>query len=135
MPGVGEGEHRVVEQAYRAVVTDGNKMFHHSVHLLQIVQRFGFGLVELVHLLVVPAYILRLDIGGIRQHDGAQVTRCGRTIYITAKTEFVDVRQQSRVVDMRMAEHDAVQRFGIKTQIAVGGIGLHTFTLIHTAIQ
>ena len=39
------------------------------------------------------------------------------------------------MIDMRMGEHDTIEFLGIKSQIAVGCIGLHSFTLVHTAIQ
>ena len=39
------------------------------------------------------------------------------------------------MVDMRMGKHYAVQFSRVKTQVSVGSIRLHTFTLVHTAVQ
>ena len=39
------------------------------------------------------------------------------------------------MVNMSMGEHDAIQRSGVEPQVTVRRIGLHSFTLVHTAIQ
>ena len=36
---------------------------------------------------------------------------------------------------MRMREEQIVNIFGVESQFAIGGIGFHTFALIHTTIE
>ena len=117
-------------------------MPHHLLHLTLGVQRFdliGLALflmrVLAVDLLVIRTDILLLNKSRVGKHECTEIARCRRAVYIPAETHFVDIRDESRMIDMRMGEHDTIEFLGIKSQIAVGCIGLHSFTLVHTAIQ
>ena len=140
--GVGKRKQHVVKQAEAAIVTVGHKMFHRPIDIVLGVERLHFVFltlllmrVLLVNLLVIRAHILLLNKRRIGKHERAQVARRRGTIDIAFETHLYNIRNQSRVVNMCMAEYDAVQFGRVETQVAVRRIGLHSFSLIHTAIQ
>ncbi len=142
VPGVGEREEDVVEKTETPVVAIGDEMAHSPLHIVLIIKRFDLVFLALllmrmlaVDLLVVRADILLLYKSGVGQHERTEVTRGGRTIDVSAEAEFVDIRNQPGMVDMRMRKNHTIKRFRVEAQVPVGGIGLHAFALIHTAIQ
>ena len=89
----------------------------------------------LAALLVEPLHIILLDEAAIRQHDIAEVF-CGfGANYLPAEAKFIEIRYQAAMIDMGVGEDDGVDFFWVDHDVAVGGIGLETFTLEHTAIQ
>ena len=88
-----------------------------------------------VDLLIIHPHVLLLNKRGVGEHKRTQVTGGRRTIDIAFKTHLHHIRNQSGVVDMGMRKHDAVECLGVETKISIGGIGLHSFTLVHTAVQ
>ena len=140
--GVGEGEQHVVEEAEAAVVTIGYEMVHGAVDILLVVERLylvflTFLLMGIlaVDLLVEGTHILLLDERGVGEHECTQVTRGRRTIDIALEAHLDDIRNQSGMVDMGMREDDTVELSRIEAEVSVGGIGLHTFTLVHSAVE
>ena len=135
VPRVGEGEEDIVTDAETAVVANGDKVLHALLDVVVVVEGLHLGLVEAVHLLVVPADILRLYESSVLQHDSAQVARGGGGNDVAAETEPEDVGEQPRVVNVGMGQDDVVDVLRFETEVAVGGIGLHAFALVHAAIK
>ena len=140
--GIGEGQQYIIEEPETAVVTIGDEELHRAVHIVLVIEGFylvpfTFLLVRIlpVDLLVVHANILLLNERRIGEHQGAQIARSRRAVDIALETHLHYVRDQPRMVDMRMAQHNAIQLRRIKTQVPVRRVRLHTFTLIHTAVQ
>ena len=140
--GVGESEQHIIEKAETAVVTVSDEMLHRLIHIHLRIERFdevflAFLLMRmlLVDLLVVRPHILLLNERRIGEHEGAQVARGWRTVDVALEAHFDDIGNEPGMVDMGMRKHNAIQRSRIKAQVSVGGIGLHAFTLVHTAIE
>ena len=113
--GVGESEQHVVKKPETAVVTIGHEMAHGFIDIVLRIEGFDevflpFLLMRMlaVDLLVVGAHILLLNESGVGEHKRTEVARRRRTIYIPAEAHFVDIGDESGMVDMRMAEHNAV---------------------------
>lgn len=135
VPRVGEGEEDIIADAETAVVAHGDKVLHALLDVVVVVEGLHLGLVEAVHLLVVPADILRLYESSVLQHDSAEVARGRGGNDVAAEAAPVDVGEQPRVVDVGMGEDDIVDVLRFETEVAVGGIGLHAFALVHAAIK
>lgn len=135
MPRVGKGEKDIVADTETAVVSHGNEMLHALLDVVVVVEGLHLGLVETVHLLVVPADILRLYESSVLQHDSAQVARGGSGNDVAAEAEPVDVGEQPRVVNVSMGQDDVVDVFRFETEFAVGGVGLHAFALVHATVE
>ena len=85
--------------------------------------------------LVEPFYVKFLDVSAIGEHDGTKVScRIGANNR-SPEAKFVDIGDQSRMVDVGVSQDDVVDLFGIETQVAVGGIRFHAFPLKHSAVK
>ena len=91
--GVGESEIDIIAYSEAPVVTDGQEMLHHTIHLMCVVERFDGRFVKFSHLFVVPPYILRQNICRVGKHDGTKVSGGGSGDDIAPEAEFVDVRE------------------------------------------
>ncbi len=91
MPRVGKGEKDIVTDTETAVVAHGNEMLHALLDVVVVVEGLHLGLVEAVHLLVVPADILRLYESSVLQHNGAEVARSRGGDNVAAEAAAVDV--------------------------------------------
>lgn len=142
MTGIGKRKQYVIKKTKAAIVTIGYEMLHGAVDVVLAIEGFDevfltFLLMRVlaVDLLIIHTHILLLDERRIGKHERTEITRSRCTIDITLKAHFDDIGYQAGMVDMRMAEHDAVNRRRIETEVPIGGICLHAFTLIHTAVQ
>ena len=142
MTGIRKSEQHIVKQAEPTIVTIGHKMLHSPIDVLLVIQRLHFVFLSFllmriltVNLLVIHAHVLLLNKGRVGKHKRTEVTCSRGAIYIALETHFDDVRNQTRVVYVGVAEYHAIQFGGVESQIAIGGIRLQAFTLIHTTIQ
>ena len=76
-----------------------------------------------------------MNVGGIWQHDAAEVTRGWRGVDVSIKAAFAEMRQIACVIDVRVGEDDAVDLFRIKREVAIALHRLRTAALIESAIQ
>ena len=86
-------------------------------------------------LLVEGVRIRLLNAAGVGQHNGTQVACGGRADDDAVKAQLVDIRNQSRMVDMGVREDEVVDLLWVETQIAVHSVGLEALALIHTAVE
>ena len=140
--GVGERQQHIIKNAETAVVVIAYEMLHHLIHLMLGIKRLQkiiltllFMRVLAVNLLIISAHILFLNKCRVRQHQRTEITRSVSAIDIATKTLFIHIRNKPRMIDMRMGKHNTIERCGIKPQVAVIGIGLCTFTLVHTTVK
>ena len=61
--------------------------------------------------------VLFLDASGIRQHDAAQILRAGGAEHPPGKTLHDNARQVADVIEVRMRQHDRVERRGRDRQV------------------
>ena len=117
-------------------------MFHRPIDILRVIERldliglaFFFMGVLLVYFLIIGTHILLLDEGGVGEHERTQVASRRSAVDIALETFFDHIRDEPRVVYMRMGEHDTIECRRIETEVAVFCVRLHAFSLIHPAIQ
>jgi hypothetical protein len=76
-----------------------------------------------------------MNVGGIWQHDAAEVTRGWCGIDVAIKAALAEVRQIACVIDVGVGEDDTVDLFRIKKEVAIPFHRLCTSTLIESAIE
>ena len=85
--------------------------------------------------LVEPFHIVFLDETAVGEHDATQVFRGFSTDNLTTEPQFVEIGDETAVVDMGVGEDDGVDFLRVDHDVAVGGVGFEAFTLEHTAVQ
>lgn len=115
-----------------------HKLIHTFHGILLRIDRHGRRIMPptpLIHLIEEIAVAL-LNAARIRQHNLAQIARRMRRIDIAVKTVLHQIRQIARMVDMRMGQHHAIDRFRIEIgKIPVDPQRFLAPALIHAAIQ
>ena len=106
MPHVGEGDLHPVKNVQGPAVGLGLEQTHGLLGVLGGVFRFHHGTAAALGLAVFPLGFLLLDVGGILQHDFAQV--CGGVGGVDRPPEaiFVKVGNPPRVVDVGMGKQN-----------------------------
>jgi hypothetical protein len=73
--------------------------------------------------------------GGIDEHDAAQVARGEGAIDISGEALFDQVREIASVVHVGMAQYDGIDLFGIKRETAIAADGFFAMALKQAAFQ
>ena len=96
-----------------APVGHGDHALEHAEHVLDAVERLdGSSSCRPVarDRLVDEARVVRLDHGGVFEHDGAEVARRGRRVDRPVEPLLHEERERAGVIDVRVREDDGVER-------------------------
>ena len=89
------------------------------LRVVRSVDRFHHGKPGALVLTVPPLRFLFLDMGGVFQHDPAELFRCRRRHDAAAETVFIKQRKVPGMVDMRMGQQDKIDAVRRNRQIRV----------------
>ena len=73
--------------------------------------------------------------GAVLEHDTGQVARCERAVDIAVKALQAKQGQIAAVVDMRMAEYDAIKLGRVKIEGAIFFNGFKALALVEAALD
>ncbi len=119
MTGICEAKAHPVGDREGPVVVQPDKLAHGHLRILGRVQGSDRRLPLLDPLLGNELRIRPLDLGRVGQHHCGQIPRGEGRVDVPPEALTTEVRQVSAVIDMCVAEHDGVQRGGIKGKPAV----------------
>ena len=123
---------RVVKQRLPRAVGAGYELFHDLFGVLDGIVGLGHLGAAALGLAVFPLGFLLLDMGGVAQHDVAQVHRGVGGVDRPAVAGLVQVRDAARVVDVRMREQQRLIGAGGVGQV---GVFVDVAPLLHTAVD
>ena len=121
-----------VEQRLPRLIGAGHKLLHDVLRVLNGVVRLDHLGTAAHGLAVFPLGLLLLNVGGILQHDGAEVAGRIGGIDGAAVAVFVQVRDAARVVDVRMGQQQCLIGAGRAGQV---GVLIHVAALLHAAVD
>ena len=121
-----------VEQGLPCLIGAWHELLHDVLGVLDRVVRLDHFRAAAHGLTVFPLGLLLLDVGGVLEHDAAEVAGDLGGIDRAAVAIFVQVRDASRVVDMGMGQQQGL--------IGAGGIGqvgvfVDVAPLLHAAVH
>jgi len=114
-----------------ASVGNGNYLFKRTRDIRAVVKRLDESLASLRQVFRV----FHLDVCGILQHVRREVTCGRRAIDRTFETVAHEKRDASRVVDVRVRQHQGRQLLDADGQFPVFPVGFLTMSLEHAAIE
>ena len=132
MAHIGKGNAHAAQHFHRLAVGLGPELGHNLLGILDCV----IGLHQLpaaaLRLAVAPLGVLLLDMGGILQHDAAQVGGGGGGVDGAAEPVLVKVRYPARVIDVGVGQQNRLHLAGGQRQ---GRVLIGIAPLLHPAIH
>jgi hypothetical protein len=133
MPRVQELHREVLSQMGDPPVRHADHQILHRDRVRQGVQRLAFRARLSLPLQVLVVFLL--DLRRIREHDGAEVAGSRGRVDRPVKSLAHQERQPAGVVDMRVAQHHAVDPPRVEGHLGVEAAGLPPAPLEETGIQ
>jgi len=132
---INEGELHAIGDEHGALVAEGDELPEAVLGIDHGVVRREEREVIALPVAVQPGDVAFMDVGGIGEHDAAQVARGGGGVDVAGEAALREVREIAAVVDVGVGEDDAVDLLGIEGELAVPLHGLGTTALIESAIE
>ena len=123
---------RAVEQGLPCLIGAGHKLLHDILGILDRVVRLDHFCAAAHRLTVFPLGLLLLNVGGVLEHDAAEVAGGLGRVDGAAVAVFVQVRDAPRMVDMGMGEQQCLIGAGGIRQL---GIFVDIAALLHAAVD
>ena len=133
VPGLDELEREMLPEVGDPAVGHADHQLLHRDRVGQVVERLALraGLAAPLEVFVV----LLLDVRRVGQHDRAEVARGGRGVDRPVEAVPHQQRQAARVVDVRVAQHHAVEPARVERQPGVELVGLGAVALEQPGVE
>ncbi len=135
MTGIGKLYMDIIINPESPVVGNTDEQLHTGTGIFFGIDRFNRSQASGSTPPVKMFYITFLYVPAIGKHYCAQVTGGMSANHRSTEAQFINVRDQSRVVDVCMRQEDMVDFNRVKTEIAVHTIGFQPFALEHATVE
>ena len=129
---IGKGGRNAGEHFQRLAVALRYKLLHHGHGVFYCVVRLYQLIAAALGFAVFPLGFLLLNVGGIFQHDFAQVHGGICAVNGAAESVLVQIGDASRMVNVGVGQKDGFNLTGGAGQVR---IGVNVFALLHAAVH
>src|SRR6266513_3173974 len=135
VPGIAKSNGDTVDDREGTVVIDGHELANRPFSIRGGIKRLDRRLSFLRPYFGDKLGVGALNLGGIFEHNRGEVARGERAVNVSGVALAAEVWQIAAVINVRVAEHDCVERLRVEWKITVALDGFVAFALEQPAFE